>query len=35
LGLGVRRLTGATFAGALAGVFFAVTITRIYPIYGL
>jgi hypothetical protein len=31
LGLGVRRLTGATFAGALAVVFFAVTIFK--PIY--
>ena len=29
LGLGVRRLTGATFAGG----FFAVTIMRIYPVY--
>jgi hypothetical protein len=28
-GLGVRRLTGATFAGG----FFAVTIMRIYPVY--
>ena len=35
-GLGVRRLTGATFAGALAVVFFAVTMFKpICPLYGL